>query len=114
MEVLFGWRPRRMEKGVPKGIARFSVKCSNMKRLRAVTVFLLIGLCSAPAQEAEISPVLVEADRLPDADVNAALAADVVTKEELTAAPQLRLDDILRNEVPGFSLFRRSSSRVAN
>ncbi|MFL6585081.1 MAG: TonB-dependent receptor, partial [Chthoniobacterales bacterium] len=33
---------------------------------------------------------------------------------ELRRAPELRLDDVLRAEVPGFSLFRRNSSRTAN
>ena len=64
------------------------------------------------AQETE--PVIVEANRLPDVSANAPFSVDVVTREQLDDAPQLRLDDILRNQVPGFSLFRRSSSRVAN
>src|SRR5687767_14155366 len=32
----------------------------------------------------------------------------------MESAPQLRLDDLLRGQVPGFSLFRRSSSRAAH
>ena len=32
----------------------------------------------------------------------------------LDQSPALRLDDVLREQIPGFSLFRRSSSRVAN
>ena len=54
------------------------------------------------------------ADRLPDAVSGAPFSVEIVDAEELTRAPQLRLDDILRAQVPGFSLFRRSSSRVAN
>jgi len=57
---------------------------------------------------------VVEADRLPNVESGAPFSIDVVDKEELRHAPQLRLDDILRAEVPGFSLFRRSSSRTAN
>lgn len=42
-------------------------------------------------------------------------AASVVTisREELELSPQLTLDDALR-QVPGFALFRRSGSRIAN
>lgn len=37
----------------------------------------------------------------------------LLSSTDLTATPALRVDDALR-QVPGFSLFRRSSSRVAN
>jgi hypothetical protein len=57
---------------------------------------------------------VVEADRLPDAQSSAPFDLQVIEAEELREAPQLRLDDILRAEVPGFSLFRRNSSRAAN
>jgi outer membrane receptor protein involved in Fe transport len=68
----------------------------------------------AVAQEAVADRVVVQADRLPNADSGAPFSVDVVTAEQLEQAPGLRLDDILRAQVPGFSLFRRSSSRVAN
>ncbi len=51
---------------------------------------------------------------MPDAESSAPFAVHVVDAEDLRRAPQLRLDDILRAEVPGFSLFRRNSSRTAN
>ncbi len=54
------------------------------------------------------------ADRLPDAQSGAPFTVEVVDAEELRRSPQLRLDDILRAQVPGFSLFRRNSSRTAN
>jgi outer membrane receptor protein involved in Fe transport len=77
---------------------------------------LLAGalLRSAHAQLATADRVVVEADRLPNAESSAPFAVDVVDAEELRKAPQLRLDDILRAQVPGFSLFRRNSSRTAN
>lgn len=37
----------------------------------------------------------------------------MLSKTEVAATPALRVDDVLR-QVPGFSLFRRSGSRVAN
>ncbi|MGI8437598.1 MAG: TonB-dependent receptor [Chthoniobacterales bacterium] len=68
----------------------------------------------ARGQEAVGDRVTVAADRLPDADSGAPFSVAVVTPDDLRHAPQLRLDDILREQVPGFSLFRRSSSRIAN
>ncbi len=66
------------------------------------------------AQDAVTEPVVIRADRLPDAESGAPFSAQIVTADELRRAPQSRLDDVLRAQVPGFSLFRRSSSRVAN
>jgi outer membrane receptor protein involved in Fe transport len=37
----------------------------------------------------------------------------IITAQDLKASPSLTMDDVLR-QVPGFSLFRRTSSRVAN
>lgn len=78
---------------------------------------LLAGLAAlAPAQEAVAPRVIVSAavDRLPDAESGAPFSAAIVTAEELRHAPQVRLDDILRAQIPGFSLFRRSSGRAAH
>jgi len=69
---------------------------------------------SASGQEAVVERIVVEADRLPNAESGAPFSIHVVDENELRRAPQLRLDDILRAQVPGFSLFRRNSSRTAN
>jgi vitamin B12 transporter len=74
----------------------------------------LSASASLRAQEAVTDRVLVRADRLPNAQSGAPFSAQVVTADDLRRAPQTRLDDALRAQVPGFSLFRRSSSRVAN
>jgi vitamin B12 transporter len=66
------------------------------------------------AQVTTTERLVVEADRLPDAESSAPFDVHVIEADELRDAPQLRLDDILRAEVPGFSLFRRNSSRTAN
>jgi outer membrane receptor protein involved in Fe transport len=58
--------------------------------------------------------VTVTADRLPTGAAEEVFSPQVISREEIETAPQMRLDDILRNASPGFSLFRRSSSRVAN
>ena len=68
-----------------------------------------------PQDEPAVLPtVVVTADRLPAGAEDEPFSITTIEREELRAAPQLRLDDILRNSAPGFSLFRRSSSRVAN
>jgi outer membrane receptor protein involved in Fe transport len=79
-----------------------------------LVLFSVGGTCNVSAQEATSERVVVAADRLPDAESGAPFSISVLDAGELRRAPQLRLDDILRAEVPGFSLFRRSSSRTAN
>ena len=71
-------------------------------------------MLSVRAQEAAAERITVRADRLPDVDAGAPFAVRMVDAGDLQRAPELRLDDILRAQVPGFSLFRRSSSRTAN
>ena len=77
-------------------------------------LFFGASLVAAQAEETVLERVVVEANRLPDPESAAPFSTHVVDAEELRRAPQLRLDDILRAQVPGFSLFRRSSSRTAN
>lgn len=86
-----------------------------MYRVCVCAAFLL-GACPTPvtAQVAASEHIVISADRLPDAESSAPFSVEVINAEELTRSPQLRLDDLLRAQVPGFSLFRRSSSRVAN
>jgi outer membrane receptor protein involved in Fe transport len=71
-------------------------------------------MASVYGQDSVVDRVVVEADRLPNAESGAPFSIHVVDENELRHAPQLRLDDILRAQVPGFSLFRRNSSRTAN
>jgi outer membrane receptor protein involved in Fe transport len=77
-------------------------------------MLLAVPLRASHAQEAAAERIVVSADRLPDAQSAAPFTVELIDAEELRRAPQLRLDDILRAQVPGFSLFRRSSSRTAN
>jgi outer membrane receptor protein involved in Fe transport len=74
----------------------------------------MIAPTASRGQESVSDRVVVEASRLPDAESGAPFTIHVVDQTDLQRAPQLRLDDILRAEVPGFSLFRRNSSRTAN
>jgi outer membrane receptor protein involved in Fe transport len=75
----------------------------------------MIALLNAGrGQEAVMESITVSADRVPDPKAIGPFATRSLGEDDLRTAPQLRLDDILRAEIPGFSLFRRSSSRVAN
>jgi vitamin B12 transporter len=89
-----------------KGSAKASIVCC--------VGFILLSIPVANAQEAITDRITVRADRLPEAGAAAPFNVEVITAEEIESAPQLRLDDLLRAQVPGFSLFRRSSSRAAN
>jgi outer membrane receptor protein involved in Fe transport len=70
----------------------------------------LLAQTSAP----DLPTVIVRADRLPEASDDQPFTTRVIEEESLRSAPQLRLDDVLRNAAPGFSLFRRTSSRSAH
>lgn len=89
-------------------------RARNRRFLRASCIVIALATSRTEAQEAVTDRVVVKADRLPNVDSTAPISVEVVNAEELRNAPQLRLDDLLRGQIPGFSLFRRSSSRVAN
>jgi outer membrane receptor protein involved in Fe transport len=80
----------------------------------AIASTCLVAFVSARSQDATSERIVITADRLPDAQSSAPFSVTAVDSEELRRAPQLRLDDILRAQAPGFSLFRRNSSRTAN
>src|SRR5579883_1940022 len=87
-----------------------------MGRLLAVS---LLSVC-AFAQQSETKPDDAKPDPLKQSiTVNASIAAEApasienLTRPEIEAIPGVNLDDRLRS-VPGFSMFRRSSSLVAN
>ena len=66
------------------------------------------------AQEALADRVIVTAERTTTTPDESGFAEMELDRATLDQSPALRLDDVLRDQVPGFSLFRRSSSRVAN
>lgn len=83
-------------------------------RLRAL-VLVCAGSQSLAQDASEFLPTtVVTADRLPSLSRSEPISVTAISSEDLRSAPQLRLDDILRSAAPGFSLLRRSSSRVAN
>jgi outer membrane receptor protein involved in Fe transport len=78
----------------------------------ALSAFTAAAHAQAPVVQLET--VTVSADRLPPREETQPFSVIRIDSAELERAPQLRLDDVLRDAAPGFSLFRRSSSRVAN
>jgi hypothetical protein len=84
-----GSRPHRKPASSP-------IETPQSRRLTCLAAMTVAALLRcAVAQVATTDPIVVDAERL-------------------VRAPQLRLDDILRAQVPGFNLFRRNSSRTAN
>jgi len=62
---------------------------------------------------AQLEPVVVSATRTEQRLKDAPASVTVITREDISSSPSPTTDDLLR-QVPGFSLFRRSSSVVAN
>lgn len=91
-----------------------------MKRWRRqIALWVLAGAwwpAAAPGQEFATPPdaVIVTADRTSTSAADGGVQVRTIERADLNLAPAARLDDILREQIPGFSLFRRSSSRVAN
>jgi outer membrane cobalamin receptor len=74
-----------------------------------LVVHLEIALQPAPVKE----QILVSATRTEIRLADTPGSTILLTAQDVTATPALRVDDLLR-QVPGFSLFRRSGSRTAN
>ena len=67
------------------------------------------------APPVELKPVEVVSSRYPEQALSqSAFGMTVIDRAEIAQLPQSRLDEVLKTAVPGFSLFRRSSSLVAN
>ncbi len=85
-----------------------------MTRRGLVAVLLLIVAAPARAQEAErLEPVVVTATRTEQRLGETPASVTVLTREDISRTAAQSLDDLLR-QVPGFSLFRRSSSLVGH
>lgn len=76
----------------------------------------LVGLLLARhlgAQPMPLDEVVVSADRVPQPAASVAAHVTVLDRDAIALSPSLAVDDFLR-QVPGFQLFRRSSSLVSN
>ncbi len=78
-----------------------------------LVVFVTLLHYYALAQIEELPHLTVTARRYPDEPGTGATSHRILQRTDIESSPQRRLDDVLRS-VPGFSLFRRSSSRVAH
>ncbi len=79
-----------------------------------VTLVLAIGMpAEAPGETEELPELTVTSRRYHGTSTEGLLSIDFLDRKDLESAPQRRLDDALR-AIPGFSLFRRTSSRVAH
>jgi outer membrane cobalamin receptor len=87
-----------------------------MKALGLVAA-LLLGASVAAAQEAEpptrLDPVVVTPGRMEQRASESPASVTVITREDIEQSASQTLDDLLR-QVPGFSLFRRTSSLVGH
>ena len=85
-----------------------------MMRRGFVALLLLVVAAPARAQDAErLEPVVVTATRTEQRLGEAPASVSVLTREDISQTAAQSLDDLLR-QVPGFSLFRRSSSLVSH
>lgn len=79
---------------------------------RAVAVVLL-ACAAARAEPVPLDEVIVTADRVPQVAADVPASVTVLTRDEIERTAALTTDDLLRR-IPGFNLFRRGSSLVAN
>ena len=86
-----------------------------IRRLGALLPLLLAAAPAAaqPAEPPRLEPVVVTVTRMEQRADEAPAAVTVITREDVRQSAAQTVDDLLR-QVPGFSLFRRSSSVVAH
>ena len=86
-------------------------------RLPALRLALALVAAPAVAQELDapvrLEPVVVTPTRLEQASGEAPASVTVLTRDDVRQSAAQTVDDLLR-QVPGFSLFRRTSSAVAH
>jgi outer membrane cobalamin receptor len=73
---------------------------------------LLLSLAE-PEEAVRLEPVVVSASRIEQRLRDVPANVTIITREEIQQSPARTVDDLLR-QVPGFSLFRRSSSLVTH
>jgi len=86
------------------------------RRLPALLVGLLAvspAAAQQPDEPTPLEPVVVTVTRIEQKAGEAPASVTVLTRDDIRLSPSQTLDDLLR-QVPGFSLFRRSSSLVTH
>jgi outer membrane cobalamin receptor len=92
---------------------RFEWRCAGNRFGLIAACSLVFVAAKGFAQTAELPGYTVIAQRHTGNIEDSPYSYEIIEKADLESAPQRRLDDVLRS-IPGFSLFRRSSSRVAH
>ncbi|HEY6842586.1 MAG TPA: TonB-dependent receptor plug domain-containing protein, partial [Thermoanaerobaculia bacterium] len=89
-----------------------------------LAIAVLCALAESPSQSSVLGPqssaspqssaaITVTATRTPERLADTPASVIVVSRKEIELSPSPAIDDALR-QVPGFTLFRRAGSRVAN
>ncbi|HEV7735645.1 MAG TPA: TonB-dependent receptor [Candidatus Binatia bacterium] len=78
-----------------------------------LAVILLVAVGVVRAEPVPLDEVVVTADRVPQRVSEVPASVTVLTRAEIERTAALTTDDLLRR-IPGFNLFRRASSLVAN
>jgi outer membrane cobalamin receptor len=89
-----------------------------MSRRALAFALAVVGLASQaaaqePAAPTRLEPIVVTPTRLEQASGEAPGSVTVLTRDDVRQSAAQTVDDVLR-QVPGFSLFRRTSSVVAH
>ncbi|EIP96947.1 outer membrane receptor for ferrienterochelin and colicins [Opitutaceae bacterium TAV1] len=106
------YRRRFQEMAAPAGLA-FSVLTAPLAAAASTPALDAASGARAGSLPLLLAPLVVTASRAPQPAGTLAVAADVLSADDLHASPSLAIDDALRS-IPAFSLFRRSGSLTAN
>src|SRR5439155_947014 len=94
--------------------SRTPVQMSGAVLVLVVVVGLVApAAAQTPEAPARLEPVVVTPTRMEQKAGDAPAAVTVITRDDVTHSASQTVDDLLR-QVPGFSLFRRSSSIVGH
>jgi outer membrane receptor protein involved in Fe transport len=102
---------RREETGV---VGRVGVAMTTIVLMLVATVLVLAPRAAGAAEEpTRLDPVVVTVTRMEQRASEAPAAVTILNRDDIRQSASQTVDDLLR-QVPGFSLFRRSSSVVGH
>ena len=94
-------------------VGSLAVESPRNALLATPDVSAAAAVIETPETPARLEPVVVSAGRVEQALQDVPANVTVLTREDIERSAARTVDDLLR-QIPGFSLFRRSSSLVAN
>ena len=90
----------------------------GFNRIGAVLLTITVGcpvvVGAQPLEPPRLAPIVVTPSRIEQRTSDVPASITVVPGETVRNAPEQTVDDLLRQQVPSFSLFRRSSSLVTH